>query len=85
MLVIVVFRVWDRDSDPVSSHQPLKAAQKNPEKITSHHENSINIDAPVLSSVRRKTNRHKSEKVQKSALFVDLFLDLAKVSSLLFF
>ncbi|XP_068251000.1 divergent protein kinase domain 2A-like [Palaemon carinicauda] len=77
MLIIVVFRIWDRDGNTITPQQPLKAGLKGPERATSPHENGINIDAPALSAVRHRKNRHKNEKMQ-SALFVDLFLDLAK-------
>ncbi|KAK7074243.1 hypothetical protein SK128_015004 [Halocaridina rubra] len=78
MLILVVVRVWDTNVDPTAPQQQLRTGQRYPEKkSTSAHENNINIDAPMLTSFRRRSSKHGGDAMQ-SSVFVDLFLDLAK-------
>ncbi|XP_047500447.1 uncharacterized protein LOC125046650 [Penaeus chinensis] len=75
MLVFVVVRVWDSDSDPIAQRQNGSGSLRISEKRQgSAHENSINIDSPVLSlHPERSGNKGGSVNV-----FADLFQELAK-------
>lgn len=76
MLVFVVVRVWDSDSDPIAQRQNGSGSLRTSEKRqSSGHENSINIDSPALSLHPLRTGNKEGN----LNVFADLFQELAKV------
>lgn len=78
MLVLVVVRVWEADDGSVGPRQTLSSSLKAQEKkVSDGRENSINIDAPVLTPSRHGSRG--GNKAARANIFSDLFEDLAKV------
>lgn len=76
MVVLVFVKVWEAGDEPRGLRQTLQGSVKDQGKREAGaKENSINIDSPVLSSIR-----HAGHESSKTNVFADLFQDLTKVS-----